>query len=212
MKKKLIFLIVLLLISTNVYASATEKQTVKLINCMSSSTAWVEVDGVKKVIRLVAYDSLDTSLNKTIEDYTCNRLKSAKKIEIAYETEYEQKDKYNRELVYVFLDDELLQEDLISKGYGEVNNAKKIFEYTDSLCASERNAVANSLGIWGLGTEVEDYCKSDVSVKTTTTAKKQTKTVKKNKEESPMKLVLICLVGIVILCITVGRGKLHEKK
>ena len=212
MKKKILFLLILLLVSTNVYASATEKQSVKLINCMSSSTAWVEVDGVKKVIRLVAYDSLDTSLNKTIEDYTCNRLKSAKKIEIAYETEYDQKDKYNRELVYVFVDDTLLQDELIGKGYGEVNNAKKIFEYTDSLCASERNAVANSLGIWSLGTEAEDYCKSDVSVKTTTKAKKQVKTVKKNKEESPMKLILICLVGIVVLCIMVGRGKKHEKE
>ena len=212
MKKKLLIFIVLLLLSTNVYASATEKEEVKLVKCLSASTAWVSHNGTKKVIRLVAYDELDTELNNTIKEYTCKRLKEANKIEIAYETEYDKVDKYNRELVWVYIDDELLQENLISKGYGEVNNAKKVFEHTDSLCASERNAVNNNLGIWSLGTESEDYCKAETEVKTTKKAKKQTKVAKKQTTEAPYKLILFLLVGIVILCIMVGRGKKHEKK
>ena len=211
MKKMLILLILLLCISTNVKASATEKEQVTLIKCMSASTAWVENNGKKQVIRLIAYDEKDTSLNETIKKYTCSELTKATKIEIAYDTESDKQDKYHRELVWVYVDDVLLQQKLIEQGYGEVNNAKKVYEHTDLLCDSEKKAIDNKSGIWASGEESEDYCKSGLIITTTKKVEKKVKVAKK-KEESPFKLILICLVGIVILCITFGRGLKHEKK
>ncbi len=203
MKKKIILFILLLCFATNVKAAATEKEQVSLIKCMSASTAWVENNGKKQVIRLIAYDEKDTSLNDVIEAFTCNELTKATKIEIAYDTESDKQDKYHRELVWVYVDDELLQKRLIEKGYGEVNNAKKVYEHTDMLCDAEKNAIDSHQGIWESGEEAEDYCKSGVVVKTTKKVKRKEKVVTK-KEETPYKTILVLLVGIVVLCITLG--------
>ena len=135
----------------------------------------------------------------------------AKTIEISYDTESDKKDKYNRDLVWVYVDGELLQNKLIERGYGEVNNAKKSFKHTDMLCASEKIAVDGKVGIWESGTETEDYCKSGLVIKTTKKTVKVT-TKKEEKTETPYKLILVCLIGIVLLSLLYVRGKKHEKE
>ena len=67
MKKKILLFIILLLLCTNVKAAETDKETVKLIKCMSASSAWVENNGKKQVIRLLAYDEKDR-FEKYIEE------------------------------------------------------------------------------------------------------------------------------------------------
>lgn len=210
--KKTLLLILLLFISTNVYASATEKEEVKLLKCETASTAWVSKDNHKMVIRLLAYDEKDTSLNNTISKFTCDTLKGATKIEIAYDTESDTKDKYNRDWVWVYVDDQLLQNLLIEKGYGEVNNAKASFEHTEMLCVSEKYAVKEKAGIWALDTEAEDYCKSGIEIKTTKKAKKKKTATKKKKEESPIKFIIFCAGGILILLVALWSGRKHEKE
>ena len=66
------------------------------------------------------------------------------------EYEKEKDDKYGRCLAWVFVDDELLQEQLIQKGYAKVAYLYGDYKYTSRLQEAEKKAKAERLGIWSL--------------------------------------------------------------
>lgn len=169
MKKILIFFISLLLLAPNVFATEevileTTKEQVNLINCISASTQWIEVNDEIKVIKLIAYDKEDGNLNKEIDNYACELLKNATKIEIEYDPSITEKDKYNRELVWVWVDDVLLQDELIKKGYGQVNFVTGEYKYLTQVCETQKSAMINSLGVWNYPDITEKYCNSGVVI------------------------------------------------
>ena len=74
-------------------------------------------------------------------------------------------DKYNRALGWVFIDDTLLQKDLVSLGYAKVAYLYGDYKYTEDLKKEESIAKSKKLGVWSLEEE--------------TTTKKIEKTTKK---------------------------------
>ncbi len=143
-------------------------EEVSLVKCVDGDTAKFKEKGKTYTYRFLAIDTpeLDknkknTYLGRTAADYTCFKLNKARTIKIEYEINTNKEDKYNRKLVYVFVDDELLQKDLVSKGYAEVKYAKKNFKYYDILKAEEEAAKSKNIGIWKdspfIVKDVKDY-------------------------------------------------------
>lgn len=168
MKKAVLLFISLIVLTNSAYAEEApipeEKREIKLVNCLSSTNSWYEVDGEVKRIRLLAFDPEEGTLNDEIDDYACNILKNAKKIEVEYDIKALEKDKYNRELAWIYVDGNLLQDILIKKGYGQVNYVKDDYKYLDNLCSSQKNAITDKLGIWNYPKVKEQYCKSGVDI------------------------------------------------
>lgn len=162
MKKRLIILlsIILLIIFLILFISLydfriKEIETIDLINveldkCIDGDTAWFKINGKNKKYRFLAIDAkeLDTTDGKLARDYVCEILTNAKKIEIKYDKLGEIKDKYERELVWVYVDNNLLQEKILENGYARIKYIYANYDYLENLIAIENKAIKNKVGIW----------------------------------------------------------------
>lgn len=154
---KFIFgLVISFLFIVNVNASKLE---VTLDKCVDGDTAWFILDGERIKTRFLAIDTPESTTKKEpygkeASDYTCNMLSNATKIEIEYDPNSDKLDKYDRHLVWVFVDDTLLQDSIIKNGLGKVAYLYDDYQYTYILEASELLAKTSKIGIWS---ETNDY-------------------------------------------------------
>lgn len=157
----LLFLIFLFL-PLNVFA---ESEIVTLSKCVDGDTAKFLINGKIYSTRFLAIDTPETvkpntpvqPYGKAASNYTCKSLKNAKKIILEYDKNSTKEDKYGRRLAWIFVDDQLLQKKLISKGYAKVAYLYGNYRYTDLLKNAEKNAKLNSVGIWsGTSNEKEN--------------------------------------------------------
>lgn len=164
MKKTTIFIISLFLININfVYA----KETVKYAACVDGDTIKVFINNEEKTVRLLAIDTPESVKPDTLveyygkeaSEYTCNKIKKAKKIELEYDKNSDKLDKYDRILAWVFIDGKLLQTYLVTNGYAEVAYLYNDYKYTDILKEKQELASAKGLGIWNT-TAKEEYNKT----------------------------------------------------
>ena len=155
MKKLIIFLLVFLTFIPKINAETTS-DTVSLSNCVdgNSSRFMLGVSEIKvKFLGIEVEEKIkdETTLeiNETfISDYVCNLLKSSTKIKIEYEPTIEKEDKFGRIQAWVFVDDVLLQEELVRIGYAKVMYLNDDFLYADKLKEAQNYAKENRLGIW----------------------------------------------------------------
>lgn len=153
MKKYILTLLFLFLI-TNVYAS--DKIEVKLKSCVDGDTAKLIIGKKTETVRFLAIDTEEsvskkkenTYMGKVASNYTCDKLTTAKKIEIEYDPASTKKDKYNRVLAWVYTDGMLLQEDLVKNGYAKVTYLYGDYLYTEDLLVYEDFAKLKHTGIW----------------------------------------------------------------
>lgn len=148
MKKALIILLSLCLIN-NVNA----REIVTLSKCVDGDTAWFYLDGKEIKTRFLAIDTPESTnkieaYGKEASNFTCDKLTNAKKIEIEYDENSDKTDKYNRELVWVFVDNELLQNLIIKEGLGEVAYLYGDYKYTNLLQKSQLEAQEKKINIW----------------------------------------------------------------
>lgn len=170
MKKVVMIFLFFCLFITNVYA---ERVSVKFEACVDGDTIKVILDDKKTTVRFLAIDTPETvhptkgeqPFGKEASNYTCDKVKNAKKLEIEYDEGSTKTDKYNRTLGWVFTDDTLLQKDLVSLGYAKVAYLYGDYKYTEDLKKEESIAKSKKLGVWSLEEE--------------TTTKKIEKTTKK---------------------------------
>lgn len=153
MKKILFFVISLFLFINNVAAS---KLTVQFNKCVDGDTATFTYKEEEIKTRFLAVDTPETKhptkgvepWGKEASDYTCNRLKNATKIVLEYDDNSEKKDKYERHLVWVWVDGKLLQKELINNGLAKVAYLYDDYKYTKDLQNSEKIAQNEKIGIW----------------------------------------------------------------
>lgn len=147
--KKVFLIIFILFFGINVNA----KEIVTLNKCVDGDTAWFNINGEKIKARFLAIDTPESTnkiepYGKEASEFTCNLLKNAKKIEIEYDENSDKFDKYDRHLVWVFVDDELLQNIIVKEGYADVKYLYGDYKYTDILKKSIIEAKANNLNMW----------------------------------------------------------------
>lgn len=159
--KKIFFTIICFLFINNVDAS--EKIEVKLKKCVDGDTAYFIYNNKEIKTRFLAIDTPEST--KEIEkygpeasEYTCNLLKNAQKIELEYDFNSDKQDKYDRHLVWVFVDDKLLQEEVVKEGLAEVAYLYDDYKYTDKLLKAQEEAKSESKNLWDTGEEsTPDY-------------------------------------------------------
>ena len=218
MKKYFILLILIFLpfavvdakTNTTTVVSTNVRDVVTLENCNDISQIWFNKNG--KVIRvgLLAYDSGDTSLNNEIQSTICNKLKEAKIIELENDSNNTKDDKYNRSLMWIYIDGSLLQKELIAEGLGMVNYVEESYSNIDYLCVLEANAIKDKKGIWTHGVE-EKYCDSGIILEKQEKEKENSNN-KKKLDSTSIVIIIVVIVSIVILGLLFVLGVIHEKK
>lgn len=150
--KKLSFIVICFFILTlNIYAA--EKYKVTLNKCVDGDTAWFILNNKLIKTRFLAIDAPESTkevepYGKEASNYTCSKLKGAKKIEIEYDDNSKKLDKYNRHLVWVYVDNSLLQKELIEHGLAEVKYIYGDYLYLNQLKIAEENAKLNKVNMW----------------------------------------------------------------
>jgi micrococcal nuclease len=146
-KKISLFFLLLIPFSVN----ALDK--VKLDKCIDGDTASFIYKKEAKKFRFLAIDTPEstTKIEKygpEASEYTCKQLKNASKIEIEFEPNSSIKDKYDRYLVYVFVDGELLQEKILYNGLADLKYDKNNYKYESELKNANEHAKNNLIGIY----------------------------------------------------------------
>ena len=152
-KLKILILLLILFVPLNVLA---EKDEVKFSSCIDGDTANFTLNKKEIKVRFLAVDTPETKhptkgeepYGKEASEYTCKRLKEATKIELEYDDNSDKKDKYDRYLAWVFVDDSLLQAELIKNGLAEVAYLYGDYKYTDLLKDYEETAKVQKVGIY----------------------------------------------------------------
>lgn len=178
MKKVVIIFLFFCVFLTNVNA---EKVAVKFEGCVDGDTIKVMLDDKKTTVRFLAIDTPETvhptkgeePYGKEASNYTCDKVKNAKKLELEYDEGSTKTDKYSRALAWVFVDDNLLQKDLVSLGYAKVAYLYGDYKYTDELKEIEKTAKSKKLGVWS---------EEEKTTKKVTTTKKVEKEQKDDEE------------------------------
>ncbi len=149
--KKIITIIFFMFIFTT-YINATTID-VDLFKCVDGDTAWFTYQDKTLKARFLAIDTPESTtkkekFGKEASLFTCNKLEKAKKISLEYDDASDKLDKYNRELVWVFVDNKLLQEEIVKEGLGKVYYIYGDYKYLDELYNAEKYAKKNKLNIW----------------------------------------------------------------
>ena len=187
MKKKVVFFLIIFLFPGIVFASGREEVT--LSKCVDGDTAKFIINNKEEIVRFLAVDTPETKhptkgeepYGKEASNYTCNRLKEGNKIELEYDDNSTKTDKYNRYLAWIFVDDNLLQAELVKNGLAEVAYLYGDYKYTDLLKDYEQTAIATKVGMHS-DTDTSSYTK-DKEVSSKKKSKKQEKSTENDKEK-----------------------------
>lgn len=189
MKKQLFIMISIFFMCINiVYA----KETVKLSNCVDGDTFRSIINDKEYTIRMLSIDTPESvKANTDIEyygkessEYTCKKLTNAKKIELEYDEKSDKFDKYDRLLAWVFIDNKLLQEELVEKGYAKVAYLYNDYKYNDILKEKQELASTKEIGIWD------------------SVAKKEFKEEPNEEKNENIEVIIITILFLVITFIT----------
>lgn len=154
MKNKFLLFMIMLVFPLNVFAASSSSDIVTLSNCVdgNSSRFMLGIEEIK--VRFLGIEVEETIeedgvINDSlVSDYVCSNLKKAKKIRIEYEPNTEKEDKFGRIQAWVFIDDVLLQEDLVKLGYAKVMYINDNYLYSAKLKDAQNSAREMKLGIW----------------------------------------------------------------
>ena len=197
--KKIILTIFLIFIG--IIAVNAKKIKVNFSDCVDSDTAKFIYKKEEITARFLAIDTPETlhptkeveKFGKEASEYTCNKLKNAEQIELEYDDDSDELDKYDRHLVWVFVDGDLLQKKLVNKGLGSVAYLYGDYKYTEELEEAEQEAENQKLGIWSIEKNEEENTEDKKESADEADTKKESKRDYKE---------IIILIGIVvILCI-----------
>ena len=215
--KKLIIFLSLFTISINaIYA----KEKVEFSSCVDGDTIKVLLDGKEYTARLLAIDTPESVhpqkpveyYGKEASDYTCKKIKEAKKLEIEYDDNSDRMDKYDRLLVWVFTDGKLLQKDLIEKGYAKIAYLYDDYKYTSELEKVQELTSAKNIGIWNEEEKNKYNSKNNIKedIKDEENSAKNQATSLKDANEYSTKDIII--IGVLLLIIVfVGDKSIKSK-
>lgn len=126
----------------------------KLLKCVDGDTAWFILDDVNEKVRFLSIDAPE--LNDGHPDpfaleasaFTCEMLEGAETIYLEFDPKSSDRDKYDRLLAWVWIDDVLLNLELVKDGYAVTKYMFDDYLYNDLLIESELIAKENNIGVW----------------------------------------------------------------
>lgn len=140
----------------NVHDEDANKIKVELVEIVDGDTAKFKMDGKQIKVRFLGINTKETvdpeigeeAWGKEASDFTKEKLKNATKIELEFDSSADEKDKYDRYLAWIWVDDVLLQNLLVEKGLAENYMLQNNYKYAGMLQESEEVSKNNKLGIW----------------------------------------------------------------
>ena len=143
----------------------TKKVEVTLNRVIDGDTVVFNIPNYDEAVtvRFLAVNTPETTskvepYGKEASKFTDEKLRNSKKIELEYDNNSTETDKYNRQLAWVWVDDELLQELLIENGLAKVDYIYGNYKYVEQLEDKEEKAKSSKIGIWqdGIQEDVVD--------------------------------------------------------
>lgn len=129
-------------------------ENVEFVKVIDGDTAYFKINDEEVKCRFLAIDTPELTSNdpyaKEATELTLNALENAKSIKLGIDLKSDEYDKYERMLVWVFVDNVLLQEELVSNGLAKVRYVYDDYKYADKLYKLEEKARANKVGVWSL--------------------------------------------------------------
>lgn len=140
----------------NDYDEGANRIEVELVETVDGDTAKFKMNGAQITVRFLGINTKETvhpeigeeEWGKEASDFTKEKLKNATKIELEFDSSADEKDKYDRYLAWIWIDDELLQNLLVENGLAETYMLQNNYKYAGMLQESEETAKNNKLGIW----------------------------------------------------------------
>ena len=208
--KKVLFFILLFFISINVNAKTI---TVKFNSCSDGDTAHFTYNNEDIKARFIGINTPELEHDDVAyeyyaneaKEYTCNKLKSAQIIKLEYDNKAGEKDKYERHLVYVWVDNVLLNEDLVYNGYAEAKYIYDNYKYKDRLLKAQEHAKTNKLGIWNNNSNIPSNSNTPSNIESNTNNNQEEQT-----NDEDINIVFI-IVGVIILIILMIISKTIRK-
>ena len=146
MKKWIINIHILILLISYImwkwYSDGLNKQLpsddTTLIECIDGSKAKFRIRNEIIVIHFVSI-MVSTKTESEASKYTCDALKNASDIRLEYEGEND---------AWVFIDDDLLQAQLLENGLVKISDPRASYKYIEILLPEQDNAKQQKKGIW----------------------------------------------------------------
>lgn len=140
----------------NTSGKKSEKIQVEFVEKVDGDTAKFKLNGENITVRFLGIDTPETvhptkgeePFGKEASNFSETSLKNAQKIEIEYEENCSKFDKYNRHLAWIFVDDVLLQNELVKNGLAKTYMLQDNYKYAGLLQESEMNAQKQGVKIW----------------------------------------------------------------
>lgn len=184
------------------------KIKVELAATVDGDTAKFKMNGEQVTVRFLGINTKETvdpqrgeeAWGKEASDFTKEKLKNATKIELEFDSYAEEKDKYNRYLAWIWVDDELLQNLLVESGLAETYMLQNDYKYAGMLQESEEIAKNNKLGIWSNETGNIQNVESE------------TKVIENNQTNIEDNLTYIIIVSAIVLVIRMFSIAHNKKK
>lgn len=133
-----------------------EKIEVKYSESVDGDTAKFKLNEEIITVRFLGIDTPETvhpslgeqPYGKEASDYTKEKLQNANKIELEYDSNSSKTDKYGRHLAWIWIDDSLLQEELISNGLAKTYMLQDNYTYAWILQEKQEEAKEEKVGMW----------------------------------------------------------------
>lgn len=134
----------------------TEKVQVEFLEKVDGDTAKFGLNGENITVRFLGIDTPETvhptkgeePFGKEASDFSQENLQNAQKIELEYDKNADKTDKYERHLAWIWVDDVLLQAELVKNGLAKTYMLQDNYKYAGLLQENEEMAKGQKIKIW----------------------------------------------------------------
>ncbi len=137
---------------------STMPSETRVVRIIDGDTIVVLVNGVQEKIRLIGVDTPETfdsrgtpqCLGEEASNFVTSLLEN-QIVRLEADQSQDDRDKYGRLLRYVYLEDILINKEIIARGYGYEYTYRRPYKYQTNFRNAEQTARENQIGLWALG-------------------------------------------------------------
>lgn len=146
--------IIMVIILTFIFILNTNAKKIKVDfdKCIDGDTISIKNNEIYAKVRFLAIDAPEIDKQEPYsteaKEYLCNLIKNGKNLYLEFDNKSDKVDKYDRTLAWVWIDDTLIQYEMVKNGYAKVAYLYSEYKYTSELKKFEEYAKDNKLNIW----------------------------------------------------------------
>lgn len=127
---------------------------ISVLRVIDGDTILVAISNREERVRFIGIDTPESvhpdalrnsEAGKLASEYLKSRVGNRK---VKLEFDVQERDHYGRLLAYVYLDDKMLNEELLEKGYAVTNTVPPNVKYQKHFSTLQKNAQQNNVGFW----------------------------------------------------------------